>query len=54
MVKSKDSIKEEMSELQGIIKMYQEAFPENPVWQQIGGKKEKMGGKNDPATSTSS
>ena len=33
MIKSKDGLLEEMKELQGIIKMYQDAFPENPIWQ---------------------
>lgn len=44
MIKSKEGIKEEMKELQGIIKMYQEAFPDNPVWQTVG-KKDKKGKK---------
>lgn len=33
MINSKTKILEEMKELQGIITMYQEAFPENPIWQ---------------------
>lgn len=45
MLNSKASILEEMKENQAIIKMYQDAFPENPVWQQIGGKKDKKGKK---------
>jgi hypothetical protein len=30
-----------MQELEGIIKMYQEAFPDNPAFQQTGKKKDK-------------
>lgn len=31
-----------MKELQGIITMYQEAFPENPIWQNLGKKDKKQ------------
>lgn len=41
MVKSKDGLLEEMKAQQEIIKMYQEAFPDNPVWAQTGKKKPK-------------
>jgi hypothetical protein len=43
MVNSKDQLLEEMKELEGIISMYREAFPDNPVLQSIGkgGKKAK-------------
>jgi hypothetical protein len=40
MIASKDGLLAEMKDLQGIITMYQEAFPENPIWSQTG-KKEK-------------
>lgn len=41
MIASRASILAEMDEQKAIIKMYQEAFPENPVWSQIGTKKDK-------------
>lgn len=39
MLNSKDGILEEMKELEGVIKMYQEAFPDNPAF--AVGKKAK-------------
>jgi hypothetical protein len=44
MISSKKAIIEEMDDLQAIIKMYQEAFPENPIWATVG-KKDKKGKK---------
>lgn len=41
MIQSKDKLNQEMSELLAIIKMYQEAFPDNPAFQQIGKKKDR-------------
>jgi hypothetical protein len=41
MVNSKDSLVEEMKELEGIISLYREAFPDNPVLQSIGKKDKK-------------
>lgn len=41
MIASKSKTLEEMKELQGIIKMYQDAFPENPIWSTAAGKKDK-------------
>jgi len=32
MIASRSAILAEMEEQKAIIKMYQEAFPENPVW----------------------
>jgi len=32
MINSKSSLLEEMKDLSGIIKMYQDAFPDNPIW----------------------
>ena len=32
MISSKTLLLEEMKDLQGIINLYQEAFPENPIW----------------------
>lgn len=32
MLNSKDSILEEIKELEGIITMYKESFPDNPVF----------------------
>ena len=40
MMGSKGKLLEEMKDLQGIITMYQEAFPDNPIWSQTG-KKDK-------------
>jgi hypothetical protein len=40
MLASKPSLKEEMKELDGIISMYKEAFPENPVFAAGAKKKE--------------
>jgi hypothetical protein len=40
MINSKDAIKEEMKDLESIIAMYKEAFPENPVFAAGGKKKE--------------
>jgi hypothetical protein len=46
MIKNKEAIVEEMNELQNIIKLYQEAFPDLPVWSSIsGGKKDKKAKK---------
>jgi hypothetical protein len=42
MINSKNKILEEMKDLQGIITLYQEAFPENPIWQQVGKKDKKQ------------
>ena len=42
MINSKEGILEEMKENQAIIKMYQEAFPENPIWQTTGKKDKKQ------------
>ena len=39
MLQSKDKLVQEMTELQGIIKMYQEAFPDNPAFTQVAKKK---------------
>ena len=44
-LKSKDQILKEMDEQQAILKIYQEAFPENPVW----AKKGKKGQSEQPA-----
>jgi len=41
MIASRNKVLEEMKELTGIITMYQEAYPENPIWQQIGKKDKK-------------
>ena len=38
MLNSKNGIKEEMKDLEGIIAMYREAYPDNPVFA-AGGKK---------------
>ena len=42
MLNSKAGLLEEMKEFQNIIKMYQEAFPENPIWSQAGKKDKKQ------------
>jgi hypothetical protein len=39
MILSKDGIVAEMAEQEGILKMYQKAFPDNPVWGKKKGKK---------------
>lgn len=41
MITSRAGLNEEMKELQGIITMYQEAFPENPIWANLGKKDKK-------------
>lgn len=46
MIASKDKILEEMKEQQEIINLYQQAFPENPIWQTIG-KKDKKAPKQE-------
>jgi hypothetical protein len=38
MINSKGSLVEEMKELDGIIQMYKEAFPDNPIWTQTAAK----------------
>jgi hypothetical protein len=40
MINSKTSIQEEMKELEGVIAMYKEAFPDNPVFATGAKKKE--------------
>jgi hypothetical protein len=45
MVNSRPKLLEEKQELEGIISMYREAYPDNPIWQTIGGKKDKKGPK---------
>lgn len=47
MVNSRDALVEEMKDLEGVISMYKEAFPDNPAFAQGGKKKEK--GKKAPA-----
>jgi len=41
MIKSKAGLLEEMKELDGIIQMYKDAFPENPIWTQTTTKDKK-------------
>lgn len=38
MIASKAGLVEEMKELDGIIQMYKDSFPDNPVWSQIPSK----------------
>ena len=39
MINSKEGLVTEMKDLQGILKMYEKAFPDNPVWSKKKGKK---------------
>ncbi len=43
MLNGRPAILEEMKELQAIIKMYQDAYPDNPIW--LEAKKGKKGPK---------
>jgi len=43
MLNSKSGLVDEMKELQGIVKMYQEAYPDNPNFQTKKDKKAKKG-----------
>lgn len=38
MINSKSALVDEMKELDGIIQMYKDAFPENPIWTQTAAK----------------
>lgn len=44
MINSKDATKAEMADLEKIILMYKEAFPDNPAFA-VGGKKKEKGKK---------
>ena len=41
MINSKGAIQAEMKDLEGIIAMYREAFPDNPAFATSGKKKEQ-------------
>jgi hypothetical protein len=41
MIKNKPALLEEMQDLENVLKMYKDAFPENPIWAQAGTKDKK-------------
>ena len=41
MIKNKEKLNQEMTELLAIIKMYQKAFPDNDAFKSSGKKKDK-------------
>jgi hypothetical protein len=41
MIQSKEKLNQEMAEQTAIIKMYQEAFPDNPAFTAAGKKKDR-------------
>jgi hypothetical protein len=45
MINSKEATIEEMKELEGVIAMYKEAFPENPVFATGAAKKKEKSKK---------